>query len=89
MPYLARAEKFIFSLNKERYKSFQEYLEKVELKQTAHITQGNRDRLPATLVNALLVSQLQELATAKEFKKYPRRRGVVKNISMIKPIGRR
>ena len=73
VPNLERAEKFILSLNKERYKSFQQDFEKDELKQTVHAAQGNADRLagigyPDTLANALLVSQLQESVTAKEFK---------------------
>ena len=73
VPNLERAEKFILSLNKERYQSFQEDFEKDELKQIVHIAQGNPDRLlgigySTTLTNALLVSQLQKSVTAKEFK---------------------
>ena len=72
VPNLEREEKFILSLNKESYESFHEDFEKVELKQTVHIAQGNPDRLPrigypVILTNVLLVSQLRESAKAKEF----------------------
>ena len=54
VPNLEHAEKFIFSLNNERYKSFQEYFEKDKWEPTVHTAQGNPDKLsgigyPATL----------------------------------------